>query len=76
MKKHLSLFIVFCFCLYGFNLQAQLFNRATGIGSGVSITTGDYNQFYGDSTGSFLVSGRFNTLMGFAAGRSVIGVHA
>ena len=46
----------------------QTFNEAQGTGSGVSITTGDYNTLYGDSSGTSLSSGSLNTIVGYQAG--------
>ena len=46
----------------------QTFNESQGTGSGVSITSGDYNTLYGDSSGTSLSSGSLNTMVGYQAG--------
>jgi hypothetical protein len=43
-------------------------NESQGTGSGVSITSGDYNTLYGDSSGTSLSSGSLNTMVGYQAG--------
>jgi len=50
---------------------AQTLNEAQGTGSGVNITTGDYNTMYGDSSASTLSSGSLNTIIGYKAGSYV-----
>ncbi|MGB0896360.1 MAG: T9SS type A sorting domain-containing protein [Flavobacteriaceae bacterium] len=49
----------------------QTMNESQGTGSGVSITTGDYNTAYGDSTLTALSSGSMNTALGYKAGHNI-----
>ena len=37
--------------------------------AGESITTGDFNSFYGDNVGGYVTSGNYNTMVGFDAGK-------
>jgi len=53
-----------------FDSSAQILNEVQGSGSGVSITSGDYNTFYGDSSGTSTSSGSNNTFIGEQAGFS------
>ena len=69
MKKILS-FLTVCL-LFLMGVQAQTLNETSGTGSGVSISSGDFNTMYGDSTGSNITSGSQTTLVGYQAGRSV-----
>ncbi len=66
--KNTAIYALLFFASIGFS---QTLNETMGTGSGVSITTGDFNTFYGDSTGSFLTSGSRNVLIGYGAGRSM-----
>lgn len=65
MKKFFGLAVAIIASTFTF---AQTLNEAQGTGSGVSITTGDYNTFYGDSSASSVSSGSLNTIIGFKAG--------
>ena len=67
MKILLLLLIAFTLT---FESSAQVLNEAQGTGSGASITTGDYNTFYGDSSGTSNSSGSNNTFIGEQAGFS------
>ena len=72
MRKNLLLCCLLYCVLFGVLLpsQAQTLNETSGTGSGVSITSGDHNTAYGDSTLSNLTSGSQNTAVGYQAGRS------
>ncbi|MBL4670524.1 MAG: hypothetical protein JKY30_14865 [Flavobacteriales bacterium] len=50
---------------------AQTGNESQGAGSGVNITTGDYNTLYGDSSGASISSSNKNTLVGYNTGRNI-----
>lgn len=67
MKTYLLLatLIVLGLCSY-----AQVANETQGTGSGISITSGDYNTLYGDSSGYSLTSGSNTTMIGYKAGKS------
>ncbi len=65
MKKILS--VIFAVTLFT-TAFGQTLNESQGTGSGVNITTGDYNTFYGDSSASTNSSGSLNTIIGFKAG--------
>lgn len=49
---------------------SQTLNEVQGTGSGVQISSGDYNTFYGDSSGYSVTSGSQNTFVGYQSGRS------
>lgn len=68
MKRKLLSSITIVFFLSTIFIQAQTLNQTSGTGSGVNITTGDYNTMYGDSTGTALTSSSYTTFVGFAAG--------
>ncbi|WP_109435854.1 T9SS type A sorting domain-containing protein [Aquimarina sp. AU119] len=70
MKIKLLWSIATLFFLGSIFVQAQTLNETLGTGSGVSITTGDYNTMYGDSTGTALNSGSQTTFVGFGAGKN------
>jgi len=66
-KQHLIALLLMLFSVINY---AQVMNEAQGTGSGVSITSGDYNTHYGDSSGSKLTSGLYTTFIGYMAGKS------
>jgi hypothetical protein len=65
MKRFFTLLVAILSIGFSFG---QTFNESQGTGSGVSITTGDYNTLYGDSSGTSLSSGSLNTMVGYQAG--------
>ncbi|OUR99044.1 hypothetical protein A9Q86_13340 [Flavobacteriales bacterium 33_180_T64] len=65
-KLLLKLFLLFCVV----TTSAQIGNESQGTGSGVNITSGDYNTLYGDSSGFSLTSGLHTTFIGYNAGKS------
>ncbi|MEW7289144.1 T9SS type A sorting domain-containing protein [Aquimarina sp. 2304DJ70-9] len=70
MKTKLLWSIAILFFFGSIFVQAQTLNETRGTGSGVSITTGDYNTMYGDSTGTALTSNSQTTFIGFGAGKN------
>ncbi|TCP22172.1 uncharacterized protein YjbI with pentapeptide repeats [Tenacibaculum skagerrakense] len=69
MRITLQLFVVMAMLCTTFS-YSQTLNETSGTGSGVNITSGDFNTMYGDSTGSFLTSGSQTVFIGYQAGRS------
>ena len=69
--KHFFISTAFLAFIVSFSLQGQTLNEFMGTGSGVSITSGDFNTAYGDSTMSYTTSGSQITVVGYQAGRSV-----
>ena len=55
-------------CVLAFGVNAQTGNETLGIGSGSSITTGDYNTALGDSSMPNLTTGSHNTAIGWKSG--------
>ncbi|WP_109851265.1 T9SS type A sorting domain-containing protein [Aquimarina sp. AU58] len=70
MKRKLLFNIAILFFFGNTFVYAQTLNETLGTGSGVSITTGDYNTMYGDSTGTALTSASRSTFVGFGAGKN------
>ncbi len=70
MKRKLLWSIAILFFFGSIFVHAQTLNETRGTGSGVSITTGDYNTMYGDSTGTALTSNSQTTFIGFGAGKN------
>ncbi|WP_459212042.1 T9SS type A sorting domain-containing protein [Aquimarina rhabdastrellae] len=68
MSKKLFLAIVLL-CSISFAIHGQTLNELSGTGSGINITTGDFNTMFGDSTGTAVTSQHYNTLIGYRAGR-------
>lgn len=71
MKKQLSsVLCLIALLACSLTAYAQVMNESQGTGAGSSLTTGDYNTIYGDSTAHNLSSGGNNTMIGTWAGYS------
>ncbi len=86
LSNSVKFFIAPTFFLIYFSMysNAQVLNEFQGTGSGVNVTSSNYNTFYGDSTGTQLTNqlGQ-NTFVGFGAGKvnttneiTAVGYHA
>lgn len=70
MKTKLLCCIAILCLLNNFCLYAQTLNETQGTGSGINISTGDYNTMYGDSTGVAQTNASRTTFIGFGAGKN------
>jgi hypothetical protein len=71
MKKTKLFTLLIAVLLITNTTTAQTGNETQGTGSGVNITSGDYNTLYGDSSGASITGAKNTTLIGYNSGRSI-----